>query len=139
MVKPSRRRAVVDHLQKVYAVSERCALRATGFNRSSQRYRSKRNPQIELRMRLKELAWARVRYGYRRLHVLLRREGWSVNHKRIYRLYLRGRALHACKDTETQTCLALPIGGVPRSPASMIAGRWIFSRTLCSTAGNSES
>ena len=38
-------------------------------------------------MRLKELAAARVRYGYRRLHVLLQREGWPANHKRIYRLY----------------------------------------------------
>lgn len=38
-------------------------------------------------MRLKELAQARVRYGYRRLHVLLRREGWTANHKRVYRLY----------------------------------------------------
>ena len=38
-------------------------------------------------MRLKELAESRVRYGYRRLHVLLQREGWKVNHKRIYRLY----------------------------------------------------
>ena len=40
-----------------------------------------------LRQRLRELAASRVRYGYRRLHVLLRREGFSVNHKRIYRLY----------------------------------------------------
>jgi putative transposase len=38
-------------------------------------------------MRLKDLAVSRVRYGYRRLHVLLRREGWPVNHKRIYRLH----------------------------------------------------
>jgi putative transposase len=38
-------------------------------------------------MRLKELAAARVHYGYRRLHILLRREGWSVNHKRTYCLY----------------------------------------------------
>ena len=38
-------------------------------------------------MRLRELAAARVRYGYRRLHVLLGREGWQVNHKRVYRLY----------------------------------------------------
>jgi putative transposase len=40
-----------------------------------------------LRIRLKDLAAVRVRYGYRRLHVLLRREGWAVNHKRVYRLY----------------------------------------------------
>lgn len=38
-------------------------------------------------MRLKDVAAVRVRYGYRRLHMLLRREGWLVNHKRIYRLY----------------------------------------------------
>ncbi len=38
-------------------------------------------------MRIKELATARVRYGYRRLHVLLLREGWQINHKRVYRLY----------------------------------------------------
>jgi len=38
-------------------------------------------------MRLKELAAARVSYGYRRLYILLRREGWHVNHKRVYRLY----------------------------------------------------
>ena len=39
-------------------------------------------------MRLKELAETRVRYGYRRLHILLQREGWKINHKRVYRLYL---------------------------------------------------
>lgn len=87
MVKPFRRRGVVGHLEKVYEVSERRACRATGFPRSSQRYRLRRDPQTELRMRLRELAVSRVRYGYRRLHVLLRREGWPVNAKRIYRLY----------------------------------------------------
>ncbi len=50
--------------------------------------------QAALRLRLRDLAAARVRYGYRRLHVLLRREGWPVNHKRVYRLYrLEGLAL----------------------------------------------
>lgn len=86
-MKPSRRRTVVGDLQIAYDVSERRACRAMGFHRSSQRYRSQRDPQTVLRMRLKELAAARVRYGYRRLHVLLRREGFSVNAKRIYRLY----------------------------------------------------
>jgi len=86
-VTPSCRRDVVTHLQAAYQVSERCACRATGFPRSTQRYRSEAEPQGELRLRLKELAQTRVRYGYRRLHVLLRREGWAVNVKRIYRLY----------------------------------------------------
>jgi putative transposase len=46
-----------------------------------------RDPQLALRLRLRELAGIRVAYGYRRLHVLLRREGWQINHKRVYRLY----------------------------------------------------
>jgi putative transposase len=87
VVKPVVRREVAGHLQKADSVSERRACSATGFQSSSQRYRKRSDPQIELRLRLKELAAARVRYGYRRLHILLRREGWPVNHKRTYRLY----------------------------------------------------
>jgi putative transposase len=87
VVTPSRRREVVSHLRSSYDVSERRACRATGFSRASQRYRSVADPQTELRLRLRELAASRVRYGYRRLWVLLRREGFDVNHKRIYRLY----------------------------------------------------
>lgn len=55
--------------------------------RSSQRYESRRDRQDGLRRKLKDLAATYVRYGYRRLTVLLRREGWKVNAKRIYRLY----------------------------------------------------
>lgn len=55
--------------------------------RSSLRYVSEKDPQDELRIRLRELAAARVRFGYRRLTVLLKREGWEVNAKRVYRLY----------------------------------------------------
>ena len=56
-------------------------------SRSSQRYQSQRDRQEVLRLRLKELAAVRVHYGYRRLHMLLQREGWQVNHKRVARLY----------------------------------------------------
>lgn len=87
MVKPARRREVVRHYQGVFQVSERRACRAMGFGRAAHRYQSCRDPAVEIRMRLKELAETRVRYGYRRLHVLLQREGWTVNHKRIYRIY----------------------------------------------------
>jgi putative transposase len=55
--------------------------------RASLRYQSHRDPQVALRMRLREVAAARIRFGYRRLTVLLRRDGWPVNAKRIYRLY----------------------------------------------------
>jgi putative transposase len=58
-----------------------------GVARSTCRYRSQARDQSALRVRLRDLAAARVRYGYRRLHVLLQREGWRVNHKRVYRLY----------------------------------------------------
>jgi putative transposase len=51
------------------------------------RYRSRAKDQSALRLRLRDLAASRVRWGYRRLHVLLRREGWEVNHKRVHRLY----------------------------------------------------
>ena len=87
MVRPALRRDVVGVLRGTYAISERRACSAMGFHRSSQRYSSRRDPQIELRVRLRDLAAARVCYGYRRLHVLLRREGWPVNHKRVHRLY----------------------------------------------------
>lgn len=68
-------------------VSERRACQAIGIHRSSYRYASTAQDQTALRMRLRDLAAARVRYGYRRLRVLLKREGWFVNHKRVYRLY----------------------------------------------------
>jgi putative transposase len=57
------------------------------FDRSTHRYRPIRDDQAALRKRMKEIASVRVRYGYRRIHVLLRREGWAVNHKRVQRLY----------------------------------------------------
>jgi putative transposase len=57
------------------------------FSRTSLRYRSIADEQAALRIRIRDLAYARVSYGYRRIHVLLKREGWHVNHKRVYRLY----------------------------------------------------
>ena len=77
----------MDHLRIHYDVSQRRACRAMLLQRSSYNYKSIKSSQTPLRLRIKELAAARVRYGYRRIYILLRREGWSVNHKRVYRLY----------------------------------------------------
>ena len=77
----------VRWVQDAHAVSERTACDAGGVARSSVRYASVAAPQEPLRQRLRELAQTRVAYGYRRLHVLLCREGWPVNHKRIQRIY----------------------------------------------------
>lgn len=81
------RRRVVQQVQAAVGVSERRAIRFTGFPRSSMRYKSLRDPQEELRTRIKELAAQRVRWGYRQIHTLLQREGWLVNRKRVQRLY----------------------------------------------------
>jgi putative transposase len=86
-VKPAQKRAVVRYFRAGFQVSERRACRVVGIPRSSYRYRSAARDKTALRLRLRDLAAARVRYGYRHLHVLLRREGWRVNHKRVYRLY----------------------------------------------------
>jgi len=87
VLRPVRKRKLVDVLQDSYQVSERRACKVLGLNRSTQRYKGQRDEQAELRMRIKEIAAVRVRYGYKRIHVLLRREGWRVNHKRVYRIY----------------------------------------------------
>ena len=71
-----------------YDVSERRAVRAARFCLCSIRYESCRDPLTALRQRLREVAQGRVRFGYRRLLVLLRREGWGVGKKRVYRLYV---------------------------------------------------
>jgi len=87
-VTAAQRRAAVQWIQARYGLSERRACRLVGIGRSTLRYRSRaRTDESSLRQRLRELAAERPRFGYRRLHVLLRREGVIVNHKRIEWLY----------------------------------------------------
>ena len=94
MVKPADYRRAVGYLQAEHQMSERRACRALGFCRASAQYRPRREVPTELVAKLRELAARRPRWGYRRLHILLRREGLSVNHKRVYRLYrLEGLAV----------------------------------------------
>jgi transposase InsO family protein len=62
-------------------VSERRGCRVLLFYRSSHRYEAAREDHAVLRLRIREIAEARVRYGYYRIYILLRREGWKVNHK----------------------------------------------------------
>ena len=76
ILRPERRRELVRYLEWTYRVSERRGSAALRFDSSSQRYRAIRNEQEALRGRIRELAAARVRYGYFRIYILLRREGW---------------------------------------------------------------
>ena len=68
-------------------MSERRACKASGFCRMTIRYESRRSEDHDLRERMKALAHERRRFGYRRIHVLLRREGRVVNHKKLLLLY----------------------------------------------------
>ncbi len=86
-MKPAQKRAAAHYFRAGFRVSERRACRLAGVARSSYRYRSVAVDQTALRLRLRDLAATRVRSGYRRRHILLRREGWRVNHKRVERLY----------------------------------------------------
>ena len=91
MVTPAAEREAVAHLCSAFEMSERRACRVVGCVRMTVRYRSRRGDDDALRARLRCLAHVRRRFGYRRLHVLLRREGFMVNHKRLFRLYREER------------------------------------------------
>jgi len=76
----------VRRLREEFAISERHGCELLSIPRSSYRYRSRRD-DAGLRQRLEELAREKPRFGYRRLHVLLRRAGERINHKRVQRVY----------------------------------------------------
>jgi putative transposase len=85
-VTPAARKPVVQHLRAEWQLSERRACGLVDVSRMALRYASRRD-DTALRARLHELAAQRRRWGYRKLLVLLRREGMLVNHKRVERIY----------------------------------------------------
>ena len=87
MVAPTVKREAVAHLKALFGLSERRACQIAGADRKMVRYQPRRAPDTVLRCRLRELANERRRFGYRRLFVLLRREGEPSGINRIYRLY----------------------------------------------------
>ncbi len=87
MVGPVAKRDAVTHLKTVMGLSERRACQIISADRKTIRYQSNRPPETELRAKLRDLANERRRFGYRRLFVLLRREGEPSGVNRIYRLY----------------------------------------------------
>jgi putative transposase len=78
---------IAADLMHRYGASQRQACAVLRISRSVYGYRSQARDAKPLVLRIKEITAARVHYGYRRVHVLLRREGWKDNHKRVYRLY----------------------------------------------------
>ncbi|MEN7538840.1 IS3 family transposase [Aurantiacibacter sp. DGU5] len=86
-LRPDRKRELVDGMLADWGVSIRRACRALPFDTSSYHYQSRRTDPAFLKKRIKEICETHVRYGYRRVYYILRREGWAVNLKKVYRLY----------------------------------------------------
>ena len=132
-------KAAVEHLEETFAFSERRACDLIGLAPSTFRYQAIQKDDV-LRSRLVELAHERPRFGYRRLQVLLRREGIEVNHKRVWRVYQESglsvkrknrkrlklappepvRQLAAAQPVETiartNLCVQVPVGGQSADP-----------------------
>ncbi|HYP15412.1 MAG TPA: IS3 family transposase [Bryobacteraceae bacterium] len=109
-MKPAQRRDLVDWARAVWPIGERRACRLFRIGRSCYRYECHRDPQHALRQRLKELAAVRVRFGYLRLWAILRREGWQVNQKRVYRLYkLEGLEVRTKKRRKLASHARVPL------------------------------
>jgi putative transposase len=157
-MKPAKRRELVREIRQAYQLNELRTCGLIGITRWSNRYQSRRDAQTELRVRLRDLASTRIRYGYRRLTVMLRREDWHVNTKRVYRLYREeGLELRMKKRAKraAQTRIRLAEASYPNQRWSMdfvsdrlVDGRWFRILTvvdqyrrecLCAHAERSQS
>lgn len=87
MVTPVARREAVAYVKTTYDISERRACKSLNVDRSGIRYQSCQGTDKEVRDVLRRLSYERHRFGYRRLHQLLQRDGFTINHKKVYRLY----------------------------------------------------
>lgn len=119
-MRPARKRQMVDEVRAVWQLSIRRACQALPVDRSTYHYRSKRAGQAVLMKRIKEIAETRVRYGYRRIHVLLRREGWRVNAKRVCRLYREMGLQLRNKSPKRRVKAKLREGRSPASAANQV-------------------
>ena len=115
-----------------YAMSERLACRLVGVARSTKRYPARgKDQETELRQRIRTLALGRPRFGYRRLSVLLAREGKKLNHKRMYRLYrLEGLVVRRRRRKRLVRGAGTPLGVAQRSNQ-----RWSMDFVSDCTAG----
>jgi putative transposase len=120
MVTPAVKREAVAHLKGAHGMSERRACKAIGCDRMTVRYLSRRPDDRVLRERLRALARERRRFGYRRLLIFLRREGFAINHKRLFRIY-REEQLMVRKRGGRKRALGTR---TPMPGAALPNGRW---------------
>lgn len=88
---PGAKRRAVAQLMEVHQVSPRRACSVLNVDRSTVRYQSRGADDCELRDAIKRVSKERRRFGYRRIHVMVRREGFEVNHKKLRRIYREDR------------------------------------------------
>jgi putative transposase len=122
MVTPTVKRDAVAHLRGVHEMSERRACRVIGCDRMMVRYRSRRPDDPRLRERLVALARERRRFGYQRLLILLRREGFVVNHKRLFRIYREERLMvrkRGGRKRAVGTRTPMPVAALPNDRWSL--------------------
>ncbi len=116
MVKPAAKREVVGYMTSQYEMSQRHACGVVDLPRSSCRYEAKPDGNADLREVLKAVAAARPRWGQERLHVLVRRQGYVVNHKRTERLYRElGLSLRLRRRSKRASAVRVP-AAAPTSP-----------------------
>jgi putative transposase len=107
---------VEGFLVERFGLSHRRSCGLVGLWRATFQYRPKPRDEAGLIQRLKELAQARPRFGYRRLHVMLRREGFKLNHKRTERIYRReGLSLRVRKRKKRASGVRVPLPAATRS------------------------
>ena len=135
MVSPRLRKEAVVVMRSEVAVSERRACGLIQIHRGTYRYR-RRPEDGQLRVRLRELAEERRRFGYRRLKVLLVREGWVVNHKRVYRLYVEEKLGIRRKRGRRRAPAAARLVLTHR-PSRTRSGQWTSRRTRSPADGGS--
>lgn len=121
------------YVQTAYTASQRRACATLGVNRSTVRRPPPQDRDADLRRRLRELAGERRRFGVQRLHVLLRREGLVVNHKRTERVYREECLSLRLRPTKKPPCV---LGRAGQRPSDLTSnGEWILSAIVWSQAG----
>lgn len=131
--KPGSRRAFVTWAIEEKSYSQRRACSLIGLDPKTYRYASRRSDDARIRERLKTLAGQRRRFGCRRLHILLRRDGIVLNHKKLFRLYREERLTVRRRGGRkralgTRAPMALPQGPNQRWSLDFVADQLVDGR-----------
>nr|WP_239016944.1 IS3 family transposase [Sphingomonas ginkgonis] len=135
LVRPAAQRKAVEHARQLFGISERRACTIFGVDRTSVRYAPRHSDDGDLRSRLREIAAERRRFGYRRLGIMLAREGLVMNHKKLLRLYreenLRVRRRRGRKRAMgTRAPMTLPQGPNQRWSLDFVSDTLISGRRI---------